>query len=145
MEDALPAAAQFGPDHRYTLAAGGGGLIAAAGLVLAGDPPSRLVAAVALVVLLSYVLSDLVFSPRLVATPAGLKINAPLTRTEVPWHAVESVHADSRSRLGLRSTTLEIDAGATLAVFSRRALGADPEQAAGLIRAFRPPGLATGR
>ena len=40
------------------------------------------------------------------------------------------MHADIRARLGLRSTTLEIDAGATLVVLSRRALGADPEAAA---------------
>ena len=54
------------------------------------------------------------------------------------WDDVEQVRADDRLRLGLRTTTLEIDAGAVLVVLSRRAIGADPAEAAALINAFRP-------
>ena len=43
-----------------------------------------------------------------------------------------------RTRFGLRSTALEIDAGDTLVVLSRRALGADPETVRDLVRAFAP-------
>lgn len=128
----------FVPDRRFTAAAGGGALVALAALLIADDPPGRLLAALAAAVLLGYVASDLVFSPRLVVSAEGLTIRSVLTRAQVPWNEVQSVHANSRQRLGLRSTTLEIDAGATLVVFSRRALGTDPEAAAGLIRSFQP-------
>ncbi|MGI8677920.1 MAG: PH domain-containing protein [Jatrophihabitans sp.] len=136
--DSTTPVARFAPDRRYTAAAAAGAIIAALLVVLATDAPSRLMAGVACVVLILYAASDLVFSPRLTVTPAGLVIHSPLTRARLVWDEVESVHADSRVRLGLRSTTLEVDAGATFAVFSRRALGADPEDAAGLIRTFRP-------
>jgi hypothetical protein len=89
------------------------------------------------VILLCYVVGDLVFSPRLVATPASLRIRSPLLRAELPWQAVTEVRADVRSRYGLRSETLEVDIGTTIAVFNRRTLGVDPEQAAQLLRAFR--------
>lgn len=128
----------FVPDRRFTAGAGAGALVALAALLIADDAAGRLLAALTALVLLAYVASDLVFSPRLVVSAQGLVIRSVLTRAQVPWDEVESVHADSRARLGLRSTTLEIDAGATLAVFSRRALGSDPQAAAGLIRSFQP-------
>jgi hypothetical protein len=134
---AVPTAARFVPDRRYTLAAAGGAVVAAVALLLAGDNPGRLMAGIALVVLLAYVACDLVFTPRLLVTTEGVVINSPLTRIRLAWSDVESVQAQSRDRLGLRSVTLEVDAGAVLAVFSRRALGADPEQAASLIDSFR--------
>jgi hypothetical protein len=65
-------------------------------------------------------------------------IRSPLTRANLAWAEVDDVHAESRTRFGLRSTTLEIDAGPVLAVLSRRALGADPAEVADLVRAFRP-------
>lgn len=126
------------PDRRYTALAAAGAGAAAVALALAGDPPGRVLAAVALVVLLTYVVSDLVFSPRLVATAEGLVVRSPLVRATVPWSEVEDVRADTRIRLGLRSTTLEIDAGQTLVVLSGRALGADPAEVADLVRALRP-------
>ena len=48
------------------------------------------------------------------------------------------MHADVMTHHGLRSTTLEIDAGEVLAVLSRRSIGADPERVAELLSAFRP-------
>lgn len=128
----------WAPDRRYTALAAAGAVAAVVALALAGDPPGRVLAAVALVVLLTYVVSDLVFSPRLVATTEGLVVRSPLVRATVPWSEVEDVRADTRIRLGLRSTTLEIDAGQTLVVLSGRALGADPAEVADLVRALRP-------
>ena len=55
-----------------------------------------------------------------------MRIRTPLTRADLAWREVEDVSADVRSRYGLRSTTLEVDAGEVLVVFSRRSLGADP-------------------
>ena len=133
------AEARFVPDRRYTVLAAGGFLVAVGLAFVAGEAPGRLLAAVAALVLGAYVVADLLFSPRLLATTDGIVINSPLLRTRLAWGEVEHVRADVRLRMGLRSTTLEIDAGATLAVLSRRAIGADPEQAARLIEAFRPP------
>lgn len=132
--------ARFVPDRRYTALAAGG-LLVALGFALAADQATgRLLAAVAAAVLAAYVAADLLFRPRVLATFDGVEINSPLLRTRLAWAEIEDVRADVRLRMGLRSTTLEIDAGATLAVLSRRAIGADPEAAARVIAAFRPPG-----
>jgi Bacterial PH domain len=129
---------RFAPDRRFTALAAVGVVVAAAAALLAGGGPGRLLAVLAAVVLAAYAVGDVVFSPRLQADAEGISIRTPATRARLPWADVEHVRADSRLRLGLRSTTLEIDAGAVLVVLSRRAIGADPEQAADLINAFRP-------
>ena len=64
---------------------------------------------------------------------------SPTGRADLDWDQIDSVRADTRQRLGLRSTTLEIDTGQTVMVFSKRALGADPEFVAKTILAFAPP------
>jgi hypothetical protein len=130
--------ARFAPDRRYTAGAAAGLVGALLALAVAGDPPGRLLAGVAAVVLAGYLLTDLVFSPRIVASVDGIVVNAPLNRARLAWPQIEDVRADTRLRFGLRSTTLEIDAGSTLAVLSRRSIGADPLAAAELILAFRP-------
>jgi uncharacterized membrane protein YfcA len=129
---------RFVPDRRYTALAAGGALGALAAALLTTDSAGRVLFAVGVAVLLGYVAADLVFSPRITASRAGVVINAPWTRATLTWEQIESVRAETRFRRGLRSTTLEIDAGSVLAVFSRRALGAEPVQAAALIEAFRP-------
>jgi hypothetical protein len=133
-----PIEARFVPDRRYTALAAAGTLGGALAFVLSADSPGRLLSALVVVVLLAYVVSDLVFSPRLVASAAGLVINSPLTRARLRWDEVDDVRADTRIRHGLRSTTLEIDAGPVLAVLSRRALGAEPAEVADVVEAFRP-------
>jgi PH (Pleckstrin Homology) domain-containing protein len=132
------AQARFVPDRRYTAIAAAGALGAALAVLISDDAGGRLLLGIAAVLLLGYVVSDLFFSPRLVASASGLVINAPLTRARLSWDEVHDVRADTRIRHGLRSTTLEIDAGSVLAVLSRRALGAEPVDAAQLIEAFRP-------
>ncbi len=128
---------QFGPDRRLTAVTGGLSVVAVF-VALSTDPAGQVLLAGAALVLLSYTVTDLVFWPRLTVTGEGLSIKAPLTRTQLSWSDIDAVHADARQRLGLRSVTLEIDAGEQLVVFSRRALGADPETAASVIRAFDP-------
>ena len=131
--------ARFVPDRRYTALAGGGAIGALVALLITGDVGGRLLAGLAAILLLGYVVTDLVFSPRVVASSTGVVINSPLLRARLTWAEIEDVRPDTRLRLGLRSTTLEIDAGATLAVLSRRAIGTDPLLAADVILAFRPP------
>lgn len=129
---------RFSPDRRLT--AGLAAAVAVIGLAAAvtSDDLGRLMLIGAAVLLACYVVTDLVYAPRITATPAGLVLNAPFARARLDWSDVDSVRADSRQRLGLRATTLEIEAGPLVAVFSRRALGADPEQAAALITALDP-------
>jgi hypothetical protein len=126
------------PDRRYTALAAGGALGALAALLLTGDQAGRLLFAVAALGLLGYVGSDLVFSPRLVVSRGGLVINAPLNRARLSWDEVDEIRVETRVRRGLRSTTLEIGSGESLAVFSRRALGTEPVHAVTIVDAFRP-------
>lgn len=127
---------RFGPDRRLTGLTGALALLAGVAAAVSGDRPGRVLLGAAALVLLAYAATDLLFWPRLVADPSGLQIRTPLTRAHIPWTDVEEVRADARQRIGLRSVTLEIDAGEQLVVFSRRSLGADPEAVAGLLRAF---------
>ncbi|MDT4978832.1 MAG: hypothetical protein QOG07_711 [Pseudonocardiales bacterium] len=129
---------RFGPDRRLTALSGVLALIAIVAAVLASDPAGRLLLAGAALVLLAYTATDLIYWPRLTVSADGLLVRTPATRGLIPWSEVEAIRADSRQRAGLRSVTLEIDAGDRLVVFSRRALGADPADVAGLISAFRP-------
>lgn len=129
---------RFAPDRRFTVAAVAGLVVAVVATVAAQDGPTRLIAAVAVVLLAGYALCDVLFSPRLEADAAGVVIRSPLTRARLAWDEIEHVRADVTTRHGLRAVTLEIDAGPVLAVLSRRSIGVDPERAAELIRAQRP-------
>jgi hypothetical protein len=131
---------RFGPDRRLTALSGTLALIALTAAALASDSAGRLLLAGAALILLAYTVTDLVYWPRLTVSADGLLIRTPTTRGLIGWAEIEAVRADSRQRAGLRSVTLEIDAGERLVVFSRRALGADPAEVAGLISAFQPRG-----
>jgi hypothetical protein len=128
---------RFGPDRRLTLGAALAGLGALVLCLTTSDAPGRLLFALAALVLIGYTLGDLVWWPRLSADGAGIRVRTPFTRADLAWGQVEKVSADVRSRYGLRSATLEVDAGEVLVVFSRRSLGADPETVAGLVLAMR--------
>jgi hypothetical protein len=129
---------RFGPDRRLTAAAGAGALVALVSALVYGDAAGRLLFAIATVLLAGYVAGDLIWSPRLTADAAGLRIRTPFTSADLRWADVDEVRADVRSRYGLRSATLEVDGGELLVVFSRRTLGTEPETAAGLVNAMRP-------
>ena len=136
--DARAPSLRFGPDRRLTALSGVLALVAVAAAALTSDAAGRLLLAGAALVLLAYTVTDLIYWPRLTVNADGLLVRTPATRGLIPWSEVEAVRADSRQRAGLRSVTLEIDAGERLVVFSRRALGADPAAVAGLVSAFRP-------
>jgi hypothetical protein len=138
VDELTPPAAQFRPQPWLTAAAGMGAVVAIVIAWLATDAPSRLIFGIAAVVLAAYAAGDVVFAPRLVADRNGVRVRAPMSRADLRWDEIESVRADTRERLGLRSTTLEIDTGHTVLVFSKRALGADPEFVAKKVRAFAP-------
>jgi hypothetical protein len=136
--DARRPRCRFGPDRRLTAVTAGLAVIALAVALITGDPAGRLLFIGAALLLAGYAIFDLVFWPRLSADADGLVVRSPFARANLAWSDVDAVTADVRERLGLRSTTLEIDAGEHLIVFSRRALGADPAHVADLVRAFDP-------
>lgn len=128
----------FGPDRRLTAAYACGAFVGVVATALTPDAAGRILFGIAAIIFVGYALTDVVYSPRLVATAHGLRIHTPTLSGDFAWSDVHSVRADSRQRAGLRLVTLEIDVGDSLAVFSRRALGADPETAARQIRLVRP-------
>ena len=95
----------------------------------AGPDPIRW--AIALVVALAlalWSLRDLLAPVRLAADASGVTIIAGFARRRhLPWSAVERVRVDRRIHRGLRSETLELDAGDAIYLFSANDLGALPE------------------
>ncbi|MGI8761895.1 MAG: PH domain-containing protein [Jatrophihabitantaceae bacterium] len=136
--DDVPAGCRFGPDRRLTALSAAFALAAVAVVLVSTDVGARILFSGAALVLAGYAVTDLVFWPRLAADARGLTIRSPLERVRLSWADVEDVRADVRERLGLRSVTLEVDAGAILVVFSRRALGADPADVARAVLAADP-------
>ncbi|HEY2272683.1 MAG TPA: PH domain-containing protein [Jatrophihabitantaceae bacterium] len=129
---------RFGPDRRLSAVVF---LLAIGALLLAitsSDGTGRVLFGLAAIVLAGYSIGDVLFWPRLAVDEAGVRIRTPLERADLPWADVDAIRADVRQRYGLRSVTLEIDAGQTLVVLSRRALGADPEAVAGAVRRLDP-------
>ncbi len=129
---------RFGPDRRLTAITGGSALVVGIAAVVALDAAGRLLLIGAALLLAAYAVTDLLFSPRLVLSADGVVVRTPIRRVDLRWPEVESIHVDQRQRWGLRSVALEVDAGATLVVLSRRALGTDPETVAALAAAFDP-------
>lgn len=127
---------RFGPDRRLAVLSALLTAIACTIAALSHDPAGRLLAILAAVVLAGYAVTDLVFWPRLTASAEGLRIHTPFSRARLSWAEVDEIRVDERTRLGLVSRTLEIDAGPLLVVLSKRALGADPREVAGLLKAF---------
>jgi hypothetical protein len=128
---------RYGPDRRLTVGSGVLAIGLAVGAWASSDPAGRLLLIGAAAILATYVVTDLVFFPRITASSSGVVLNSPFARAELQWEEIERLEADSRQRLGLRSTTLEVDTGELVAIFSRRALGAQPEQVAAELRALR--------
>lgn len=129
---------RFGPDLRVSALIFVAALVALVFAITSADAPGRLLFGGAAIVLGGYAVGDVVFWPRLAADGTGVQIRTPLTRADVAWADIETVTADTRNRYGLRSSTLEVDAGETLVVFSRRALGADPATVQDIVRALDP-------
>jgi hypothetical protein len=113
------------------------GAVVAAVLAVTSDPAGRLLFGVAAVCLAALVLADVLLRPRLRADADAVEVRTVALRRRLPWSTVQRVKVDERSRYGLVSRTLELEAGDTLVVLGRRSLGADPRDVAEALRELR--------
>ncbi|MEU0553440.1 PH domain-containing protein [Dactylosporangium sp. NPDC006015] len=98
-----------------------------AGVFAAGDRRMLTAAVVAAAILGVYALRDFVAPVRLAADPDGVTVVSGYAgRRRVEWVQVERMRVDARSRGGMRSELLEIDAGEQLFLLSRYDLNAHP-------------------
>jgi Bacterial PH domain len=103
----------------------------------AADPVGHLLYGVAIVFVAAVAATDLLWSPRLAVTPSGVAVRSPTRSGRYPWPAIDAIRVDRRRRLGITQTSLEIDLGEDLIVLSQRALGKDPTDVLGIIKAVR--------
>ncbi|MFF5230484.1 PH domain-containing protein [Dactylosporangium sp. NPDC000521] len=98
-----------------------------AGVFAASDRRMLTAAVVAAAILGIYALRDFVAPVRLAADLDGVTVVSGYAgRRRVDWVQVERMRVDARSRGGLRSELLEIDAGEHLFLLSRYDLNAHP-------------------
>jgi hypothetical protein len=113
-------------------------LVAAYSALAGHDPLQVLVAGAAAVGLAAFALRDLLAPVRLEADADGVTLVAGFARrVRLSWSHIEAVRVDARSRYGIRSAHLEIDAGETLYIFGANDLGAAPEEVAPVLDALR--------
>jgi hypothetical protein len=127
---------QWTPRPGETWGAAGSALVAAA-VAATLDPAGRLLLALAAALLAGIAGADLLLRPRLRADATGIEVRTLAFRRALPWAQVTRVRVDERSRYGRTARTLEVDAGDTLVLLSRRALGADPRDVADALAAIR--------
>lgn len=137
MDDRRPVA-RFAPDRRLAWACVAGAVGFAAVALLSGDRAGRLVAALAAVALAAVAASDLLLGPRLVISAEAVTVRTLTHRFVLRWRDVDEIRLDERSRYGLTSRAVEIDAGDHLVVLGRHSLGADPREVVAIADGFRP-------
>jgi hypothetical protein len=130
----------FRVDGRLTAARIAGTVVfALLALVFQAEPERLLFAAGAALVCAGYAVRDLVAPRRLAADAAGVTVVTGFAgRRRLGWDQIEAVRVDERRRLGLRSATLEIDAGDDLYLFSAYDLGIPCDEAAGTLAGVAP-------
>jgi Bacterial PH domain len=109
----------------------------AAAIAATLDPAGELLLGVAAALLAGIAGTDLLLRPRLRADANGIEVRTLSVRRALPWAEVSRVRVDEHSRFGRTARTLEVDAGDTLVLLSRRALGTDPRDVADALAAIR--------
>lgn len=107
-----------------------------------GDPIALSGAGAVAAGLVAWSIRDLLAPVRLAAGPGGVTVTKGFAgRRRLDWHRIDTIRVDRRPRLGIRTETLEIDAGETLHLFSRYDLGAEPVDVAATLNRLRlgPP------
>ncbi|BCB86047.1 PH domain-containing protein [Phytohabitans suffuscus] len=105
------------------------------GLLFAdGDAVRLVLAAVVAAALALWAARDLLAPVRLAADPSGVTLVTGFAgHRHLAWSRIERVRVDTRPRLGIRTETLEIDAGESLHIFTEYDLGASPANVAAAI------------
>ncbi|MEE6258618.1 PH domain-containing protein [Plantactinospora sonchi] len=120
---------------------GGAALLLGLGTFLAAndnDPVQLGIAVLAAAGLLLWGIRDLAAPVRLAVDPAGITvISGYAGRRHLPWTEIERIRVDTRTRLGLRTETLEIDTGESLHLLGRNDLGTEPAEVADVLHRFR--------
>jgi hypothetical protein len=121
---------------------GGAAALVLIGLLLAdGDVIRFVLAATGAAGLALWAARDLVAPVRLAADPDGVTVVAGFARRRrLDWKQIERVRVDARPRMGLRTETLEIDAGDSIHLFSTYDLGASPDEVASALESLRERG-----
>lgn len=138
MDEARQPRLRFGPSAPLAWLFAAAAVICAGIAGFGGDPAGRLILGLAAVLLAGLAVADLLVVPRLSVSADGVTVRTLSVRRQLPWSVVESIRLDERSRLGLSSRTLEIDAGDALIVLGRHSLGADPREVYPLVLALQP-------
>lgn len=129
----------FRPDRALLVVAAVAGLLAAGGAVLVSAATDRVVLVAVALALLALAGAGLRIGDRLAADHAGIVVRGPTSARRIPWSEIVRVSAPSRRRMGVASTTLEIELrDDELLLFGRIDLGTDPELVADALRACRP-------
>ncbi|MET0415025.1 MAG: PH domain-containing protein [Actinoplanes sp.] len=103
-----------------------------------GDPIRWSLAVIVAVALSIWALRDLLAPVRLAADADGVTVvSGFIRRRHLPWKQIERVRVDRRTHRGLRSETLELDAGDTIYQFTTNDLGALPEDVATALADLR--------
>ena len=102
------------------------------------DPVRWALAAIVALALAGWALRDLIAPVRLAADADGVTVLTGFARRRrVPWDRIERVRVDRRIHRGLRSETLELDAGDAIYLFGAHELGALPEDVAAALHELR--------
>ena len=102
------------------------------------DPVRWALAAIVALALAGWALRDLIAPVRLAADADGVTVLTGFARRRrVPWDRIERVRVDRRTHRGLRSETLELDAGDAIYLFGAHELGALPEDVAAALHDLR--------
>lgn len=116
----------------------GAAALVALGALFAVDTVALVVAVIAALALAVWAVRDLLAPVRVAADATGVTVLTGFAgRRQVPWVRVERIRVDTRSRLGLRGDTLEIDAGDALHLFNTYDLDAPPAEVAALLENLR--------
>jgi Bacterial PH domain len=113
-------------DRRFAIAkVVGAAVFAAVAVVTFPDPGQVLVAGLAAALLAVLAVRDGLAPVRVAADERGVTVVAGFAgRRRLTWSELERVRVDERTRLGLRSQLLELDAGDNLYFFGAADLGA---------------------
>lgn len=120
------------------LKAVGAALFLGAGVLSRDDPIGLAIGVAGFLVLAALAVRDLVAAVRLAADAEGVTVATWYGgHDRLAWADIERVTVDRRSRLGIRTELVEIDAGDAIYQFSRSELGAPPDEVVDALAALR--------